>query len=71
MRRAEISFDETNIISRVAENDYKKRKISKKYSNRYLIIWIILLILLAINLYQSIKIEKQKIIFQIFEILKF
>jgi hypothetical protein len=61
MKQSEISFDETNIINRATENDYKKRKISKNISNSWylIIIYIILLIILLINLYQTIKIEKQ------------
>ena len=38
MKQSEILFDETNIINKVKENDYKKR-ISKNNSNScYLII---------------------------------
>ena len=63
MKQSEISFDETNIINRPIENDYKKRKISENNSNSnfwYLIIICIeLLIVLVINLYQTIKIERQ------------
>ena len=64
MKQSEISFDETIIINRATENDYKKRKISKNISNSFyfIIICIILLIILLINLYQTIKIEKQNII---------
>lgn len=60
MKQSEILFDETNIINKVKENDYKKR-ISKNNSNScyLIIIGIILIIILVINLYQTIKIEKQ------------
>ena len=70
MKQSEISFDETNIISRPTEHDYKKRKISKNNSNSnscYLkIICIKLLIIFIINLYQTIKIERQNKIFNNF-----
>ena len=70
MKQSEISFDETNIISRPIEHDYKKRKISENNSNSnfwYLIIICIeILIFFVINLYQTIKIERQNKIFNNF-----
>ena len=61
MKQSEISFDETNIISRSIEHDNIKRKKNKNNLNTfYLTISIILIIILMIYLCQVIKFEKQK-----------
>jgi len=68
MKQSEISFEENNIISTKTNLNYNKRKIIKNNSNSYylIIISIKLLVIFVINLYQTIKIERQNKILNTF-----